>query len=1616
MVLLFVVITLFICFSLLVIVCNYSNHEKVIILGNDVLSWLISLRLIIERITILSQIFSYLPIFIVRKKLVMDSNREFHFVRLFIFLFRMDFAELLSKDLANASLVVRQMTSDEIDQFQATVMKMDSVFRCRFARLLVCRNDSIRLLSLLDQGDLELTHCCIRYLKIRSVRKDLLSRLTSESEFCKLYSGSCDYGRNALLETLVWNKNREENCLADRLLSSGTLQLNAYQNRLLRSACSSSHFLQMQQTDEYSKKYVRQQKTEMDQVAVEHLYYLYQNRNEYMDELTEKCDVYIPFIKDIWRTAEVDGKKFRIFDLILDLWSCQDKSLSYLGRVLRPRTCVLRIGELDNNRNLTKLKSRCSTLFSYICHLFSVATVYCCKRCEFGERVKSSLGDCFMSMDKILFIYQSALIVGDEELINLTIQLLTMEDNMPTYYGFGICSDFTRIKETLTPNHYSMYLDGLQDCVLNKMRCVSPSTDIYWSPYPSTIYVLSKEVTNSPKMEEILSLFFTFEKRYLNSDIATLCSFYGLQNQEVPLDFAYQLAPKTLSAEYPTCRKWESILCLKGNTHLNSREASQRMTVLKSLLKIASASHDVRSFYRCFAVYARTEMKFNDITLDLSDSLSYFSPDTLGLSPLSVSFSGSVEEAEKARSALVSMILEWANFKKGDAMISPLVTIVGNMYYYACIYPEYEDVYTSMMKPLCEFMVKDSMMYDKALLKMASRQSERSSFYIDAYSKENQLSSLFSANGVKNYQAVEAYCAGKKDSLSGVEKVFHCGCSFTCPFPYPNIKSAPIAKKPLLMLLELAQNDNVDMKLLCSLFDAFVNSTIIDREYQTSVREVVSRYEEDKMELVRFTTTVTTSGDRELLSDLYNDTSLSWKYNIKGYTMMMTLHRLYHFGCSDYFSRSSLKRSSLNLVSIPQKKVEKEDKLSTNESLRRHLIHKKPSFIAALIDQNIDSLNEGYSNWLNVKDLNITVDSLTVLLNTSVPVYDVFTLLDIKARSDEIPSLLKVLSNSSLETLQKLASLSVYVSFQSAVTAVSLNKSDKPLMDKTLIEKLPSLHDALMRACFMLVCVNDECQYRGISTSQMFNVFTICPFLVDWLKAVKEYQTQDFFTMKKEDPVELETSPRCSVELDFSQNVVVCRLVEILIYSRSIKEFFGTNVTGFGRMSTMLTTDFALLMCRRYLLVSSFVHIAESIIEGLLLTASNKNEVTSGILSMIADSSSCITVALIGLLFRLGSKPAIQSKGDMMKKVIIKVTNYIIKNDFKSEDVYVYIMKWICRQVLEVENYDKDLVHELLHKLTMLNVTEAAGRTIFSIMGKVATFEVEYSVGYTDVADKALKDIKNWYNQADDRKKKNLISLFLEMIPLFNTKDDESIFIYQAGILVTNKYAGEYPELLNYSRDVLNAVYTPYDNTPTMYKSALCLLMLNKCDDAIELGNHALFVNRQLKQLKLKYEDLTVSSEYKSLGIPENMNGMIKEMRLDYDILDSLYVADDSCLKCLSSLTVGYPDGIVASTFASCLLQSVGEKEFSRKDIDLDKLCDAVEATFKPWMYGFIRGDQYDHFFFSDKEFTERIQSLLERRKTLGSVFLALRYDDCDRNGPRVWVSENDTEELYSYL
>ena len=238
---------------------------------------------------------------------------------------------------------------------------------------------------------------------------------------------------------------------------------------------------------------------------------------------------------------------------------------------------------------------------------------------------------------------------------------------------------------------------------------------------------------------------------------------------------------------------------------------------------------------------------------------------------------------------------------------------------------------------------------------------------------------------------------------------------------------------------------------------------------------------------------------------------------------------------------------------------------------------------------------------------------------------------------------------------------------------------------------------------------------------KLVNFTVACPFLRDWLTAVGGGKIQAFVNMKKEDEIDLLVDGVTLCSLNMSDNMVVARLPEIFVYSNAVKSVFGKSITGYTHLATLLSTDLALMYCRRFVLVSSFVHIADSIIEKLLMTASSTTTIVNGIVKMIADSSQCITVALVGLLFRLAAKPIMAAQSDLMKSTIIKVTNYIIENDFKAEDVYIYILKWIAHQMLKTDDADMQFINELLSKLVKLNIREVAGKTVFGIVACIPT-------------------------------------------------------------------------------------------------------------------------------------------------------------------------------------------------------------------------------------------------------------------------------------------------------
>ena len=258
----------------------------------------------------------------------------------------------------------------------------------------------------------------------------------------------------------------------------------------------------------------------------------------------------------------------------------------------------------------------------------------------------------------------------------------------------------------------------------------------------------------------------------------------------------------------------------------------------------------------------------------------------------------------------------------------------------------------------------------------------------------------------------------------------------------------PIVKKPLYMVLSLLSNETTNHEYVGYLFDHFVTSCIITHEDVKTEKEVILRLEDDKKEITRLTMTSTSSGDREVISELLIDDSLQWIKQIKGLSVLDSLNKLTSINSSKFFTPVSVKRTVVQLIDIPEKRIKHkptlEEKLSDKSYLRRYLIHENPTIISSIIGKNLDTFMQQYNNLLSMTNLEVTLDSLSRLLSLSVPILPLFNILDQHACYADIPILCKTLSNENLKKLQLIATLSTYLTFQAAVTAVSLNRSDKP--------------------------------------------------------------------------------------------------------------------------------------------------------------------------------------------------------------------------------------------------------------------------------------------------------------------------------------------------------------------------------------------------------------------------------------------------------------------------------------------------------------------------------------------------------------------------------------------
>ena len=1559
----------------------------------------------------------------------------------------MSISQFIVKDVKDVSEAFRSLSEEEVTRLQEEVLQMDSLSKCRFARLLVCRGDALRLMHLSELTDPQLADCCLRYLKTNAVRKSLYSCFKSEETFIRLFTESSERGQQVLLECLVWNKNRPEGCLADRLYDNPSLSLTEHQRYLLYNACSVKKHMTCECVREgYEKPYYKERKGMMEEYAVQELYKVYNElKQSFSEEKWIAAEKYLPYIRDCWKTWTLDGETVRVCDLIYDIWALNSDETSRVNMVLNAMNDTQKVNVCSGKENCNKCTCAlpCYSHFKpLVQEIAERAPLYWIQKTHFLENyMKNRTRFTSIYPETVVRLVREAHIIGEEELGR---GLLSLLGDVDTYRmkGLGNSSVLREMKNYLSQEEFATMVDMLMKSVLNKLKTFDMSDNITYTCLPELIMELQYLVPSSDEtMVSILSLLMQHEKRYKDRSDDTLL-FYSLQQKEVPLDFPYQMATKDLAAMYPTARAFESVFCSKGNTYLNTKEATDRMNVLKKLIDFAAFSRDVRVLHRCLTVYTKTELKFTDISLDLTNAFNAFSPDALGLSEVSLAHSGSAEMAAKAREGIVNALVEWGSMKKGDLMVGPLSLVLQYLFVFASAYPQFEETYVEMMKPIARLLVDKKMQWSSCVLSSYAGSAARKTLLL---SKKGEHCPLFEAEKalLQSWSNMELFMRRKLPRIDA--KRISSGVLVSRVFSIPKeCNVPPMSRRFLLSLLDLL-NEDTDASLVVALMNKLIVSNVV--KDNAMVESVTVLFEKDYRQMSHVVTNTIESNDLPMLRELFTSMEPQWKGCLKGLSVMQSLVMQFSglWDCQSLLcSEAPTPMSSYRIDKIPAPNAKR---CKTKESTFAHLKRTEVGTVEYMLKYCAESLNTDMAMTIDVemqaaaqkentiRNLSLTQEGLVWCLNT-LDDCSFQNILSVKGYSSVsiARKYLRIVSEENLRDLFSLCALYFQIVLQGCVLAASLNKSDKPVLDAGVVGQIKNLQPMFFNMLTTLLLINKEMRFRHLEPKEkMVRINCLAPFLAMWLKSVAQKEKQSMRDVRNEDSfVVAEVKPE-SVTLDFSDNGVVGRTVEVLVYSRVVKEFFGKELFGLVNVVSLMDVDTILLICRRMLIVSSFVPYADSLIRRVVAMTTD-DATLDKVVGIFMDSSNAITVALMGLVFRVSALPVMASKTESLRQVITKMTEYVISNNFQSASAYAIIMRWVFSTILTAEKPDLEFLRSLMRTFAKLDMSEKAGQLVFEMAVRSA-----FMTGNRNDQRNAPNEVvsfvdsmKTVFKEAAPEKQKELNDLLLETVVLFDMGEDDQLLMRQMDYLITLKVPSIPETLQSRCKQVLEQQWRPYDRPSRILASALRLLFSLHPEDALASVKKGHVTMKAIEELwKEKGKEIT-DEELSGLGVTEDCYSYIRVNGVN-DSLFNLLVDDSS-----NGFTVEHRLAILASfvdvddeflpmgLYAKALksgIASFGDAQYPKDcDVDMVKVAAEMKQVVQPWMYY-----QLIHCYSLLKNFKEKdVMRLLEHFKTTHdeseALLLCMACGHCNFNDDSVrsvvtsWIKENKVYALYVFI
>ena len=1561
----------------------------------------------------------------------------------------MSVSQFIEKDIRNVSQVFCSLPDEDVARFLKEVVMMDTVSKCRFARLLVCRGDALRLLHLLELNDPDLCYCCLRYLKTSVVRKNLYVYLKNEEVFISLFNSACEASKQVLLECLVWNKKRPEGCLADCLYDNPSLSLTENQRHLLLNACSvEKHIRNTIEGNSREKPYYKEHRDIAEYAAVKAIYEGYlELKKEYSSEKVTPLNKYLPYLRHWWKVWNVNDTPIRTCDLIMDIWRLGFDNSSLAHRIYYNLKDCRRVEvspeKKDDGACYCALKS-VNSFDEFMNGFFRIAPLYIVKKFNYFSIYKS-LGKEASCIDwrSLCCLLRNAHLLGEEDIAKELVEMLKNPDAYSHGTTLTPTSNFQEMSEVLSKEEFASIIQGLLENALKSVQELPCNNNIIYTGLPGLIADLIQVVPHSnPVLLTLLDIVATHEKRFKSNGADFQMRFYGLQQKEVPLDFAYQMASKELTTQYSTVRQFEAVLCLKGNTLLNTKEASDRMAALVLLLKLAAQSQDVRVLHRCLNLYTKTELKFNDITLDLSGVCEIFSPDVLGLSEKSAACSGSVDEATKARQGVINTLIEWGSMKKGDLMVKPLSYVMCSLFAYASMYPEFEDIYCQLLEPVVRLLVAKKNNWSSALDVPFLGASLRID-HVKHQKREGGTITEAELKRLKSYLNLERCLQGKASWISG--KTFYSRClTVPCLTVPSEVDVSPMSKKCLTMILNLLNTmEDVTMKYVAAVISKLILSSCV----MNSVKEVKTDIEyEESAKITKRQSIVVESSDMKVLRELFHDTSLTWPGQMKGLSLIQSLFYQTNElnGCKRFFTAEEPKWTTTYSIKDLEPKKTGKKRLSLYEHLnsgsqvkRVYIVNHCEETLNRILATAIEKDMLMYTQMINtIQNVAMTQDGLTWCLTTSDycflrPLFTVQEGVTVKM----IRKILHLTTEANLRGVFKLASLYLHIVLQAAVLATSLNKSDTPVLDAKMVMQIPRLQNVLYDILTVLLILNQEIAYRHLEMENRYiTVQCLAPFVASWLQSVSEKRKQTMAEVRCEDSFLVGEVKPTPVTLDVMDNQVIGRVVELMVYSRVVKEFFGKELNGFIDVVSMMYTSTILLICRRMLVVSTFVPYADSLIRRIIASTTNEG-VLSEIVDIFFDSSNAITVALMGLVFRVSALPAMACQSKRLKAVISKMTEYVIENDFQSASAYVIIIRWIFTTILSTEESDEVFLRNLLMTISKLDLKEKAGHIVFDLTMHSAFMLCginNSSLGTPSNETKSfLNSMQTLVKESTEPRQTLLKTILIEMMMQFDTKEDEGLMRKQLSALRYLGVTSISDSLITLCEEILEQQWRPFDNRTESISVALMLLFTTNPERAIAAFTKGRSIIHTLSTM-LAREGPVEAESLTALGIDGAYHSYLKDNGL-WDVVPEMLKNEESDMiplkarvEFLSALPDVGDDLAPLITVARALKTAISypAKEIAKAadaTIDIVKMVNELEKTLEPWMYySLVEGTPY-MISFSKKDYMTLFEHFKETKKEVAAVLLCsglsgYHIDDRKmRDYVDDWIQTNHIRSLYFY-